>query len=64
MADKWWKYVRMQDKEIIREYINPFVASHKAPISEKITETIKTVSTHMEIYDFVSSISRKIIKQK
>ena len=30
---KWWKYVRMQDENIIKEFITPFLDSHKIPFS-------------------------------
>ena len=28
MANRWWKYVKMQDRNIRREYIKPFVKEH------------------------------------
>lgn len=54
MADKWWKYVKMQDERTLREHITPFAASHRAPLSDWLFETTKTVLAHMGIYDIVA----------
>ncbi len=50
MADKWWRYVKMQDKETMDNYIIPFLKSHKVPLYKRAKETIKTILKHIGVY--------------
>ena len=63
MADKWWKYVGMQEKETIRNYITPFAAAHRAPVSDRFFETTKSVLSHMGIYDMIGKAKHSIEKK-
>lgn len=60
LADKWWKYVKMQSNQTKKKYINPFVVSHTVPLSEMFFEAVKTVLAHLCVYDLISSITKKI----
>lgn len=64
MSEKWWKYVGLQDERTIREYITPFIASHRAPLSDWLFETAKTILAHMGIYDIVRSAKERLIRGK
>lgn len=50
LAQKWWKYVRMQERKIKKAYISPFVKSHKLPWKESMKVTIRSVTMRMGIY--------------
>ena len=56
MGDKWWKYVRMQDKEIKKEYILPFVKKHKLPVKTRLCEKVRTITKKAGVYDFVRKV--------
>ena len=62
MANKWWDIVRMQDEEIINEYISPFIASHKAKTLEILVETGKTMLAHFGVYDLVANSTKAFRK--
>lgn len=64
MAEKWWKYVGMQDERTIREHIAPFAASHRAPLSDWLFETTKTILTHMGIYDMVGKAKGRLSRKE
>ena len=50
MAGKWWKYVKMQDKKTMDEYISPFLDAHRVPLYKTAKETIKTLLKHMGVF--------------
>ena len=56
LADKWWKYVRMQNKEIRRKYILPFVQKQKLPKKVLLFETIRTIAKKTGTYSFARKI--------
>lgn len=58
MAEKWWKYVNMQSERTIREYIAPFAASHRAPLSGRILEAGRTALARMNLYDLAGTVKR------
>lgn len=57
LARRWWKYINKQDKEIMNEYIKPFLDEHKAPFNERFCELIHTMLV-------CSGISPSLVKIK
>lgn len=55
MAGKWWKYVKLQDRKVVNEYIKPFVKAHRAPLGDRVRETAKTVAIKLRIYNSLRS---------
>lgn len=56
MSNRWWKYVKMQDKAIKREYINPFVKENKImslpdTLLLAIRGRLRSTGRYYELYD-------------
>jgi lipopolysaccharide biosynthesis glycosyltransferase len=49
-AGRWWKYVRMQDRSIRREYIRPFLDAHRLPRHSVARERCITIMKEIGIY--------------
>ncbi len=50
LAGEWWKYVRMQDADTIREYVRPFLKAHRLPFKLAVKERVKEVLKRLEIF--------------
>lgn len=61
-AKVWWKYVQMQDDEIIRDYVRPFMKKSKLPLRYTIKETAKKITKKLGIYGTVRCIYKGIRK--
>ena len=48
-ADRWWKYVILQDETIKHNYIEPFVKKHPGERMINIKETIRMVLVKMRL---------------
>ena len=53
MAENWWKYVKMQDAEIMQEYIQPFLLAQKVSVHDWVREAAKKATIKMGVYNLV-----------
>lgn len=50
LAERWWRYVRMQEKSIRTEYFKPFAKASKLAPKKRLKEMIKATTMKMDIY--------------
>ena len=63
MAQRWWKYVRMQDRAIKREYLNPFLKKENVmPLSAKILLILRNLMRRTGRYYTLFDNKSKFIK--
>lgn len=60
LARIWWKYVRMQDKDIQAAYIKPFIEKSRLPLQDRIKDTIRTITLRLKVYEVVTNVYHKI----
>ena len=60
LASKWYKYIRMQDEDIMRQYIRPFLRVNRASTQERIVETGRTMLMYLGIYNLLRRIKHWI----
>lgn len=49
-AKKWWKYIKMQNKQIAEEYIWPFLDKQSAPLSDQVKEKAECMVKNLGLY--------------
>lgn len=59
LADYWWKYAKMQDKEIYIEYIVPFVNANKLPLKISLPEMLKCFLRKIGVYGVIKKVYKK-----
>jgi lipopolysaccharide biosynthesis glycosyltransferase len=64
LSDKWWKYVKMQDKNIYCEYIKPFLKSHRLQFFEWVKDRVKYFLKRHGIYQPLKSLKDLIVGGK
>ena len=65
LAGKWWKYVKMQDETTMREYIAPFIESHKKPLSLYAIElTLINFLIRIRLIGPIRKIKQMIVNHK
>lgn len=57
-AKKWWKYIKMQNKQIAEEYIWPFLDKQSAPLSDQLKEKVESAVKDLGLYP----VLKKVIK--
>lgn len=62
LAGKWWKYVGMQDEKTTREFIAPFIESHKESTSrlDRVKRTIIDILIRMGLFGQIRKILNMI----
>ena len=50
LTGHWWKYVRMQDKKTMREFITPFIRSYKVPPLTIVKDLLRSALVHAGAY--------------
>ena len=63
MASKWWKYVKMQEREVIRAHFEPYAKEHRAPARVLVKDFIKTAAIHLHLYNLTRD-TYHLIKRK
>lgn len=56
MAKAWWKYANMQDDDVIKDYIAPYIKEHKLPLRVRIKEKIRKIIIALGLYTTVRKI--------
>lgn len=56
MSEKWWKYVKMQDKNIYCEYIRPFLKTHRPPFIEWVKDRVRYFLKRHGMYKTIKSL--------
>lgn len=51
MAEEWWKYAGMQDKNTFDEYIRPFLNAHRLPLRMLAIEKCRTTLKRLGIFN-------------
>lgn len=66
MAKNWYKYIEMQDSNVRKEYIEPFLNESRLPLKLRIKELLILITKRLGIYGFLKSIKDRIanIKEK
>ena len=49
-GDRWWNYVKMQDEEVMRRHIRPFIKASKLPFRAVARERVKDITKKLGIY--------------
>lgn len=57
-AKKWWKYIKMQNKQTAEEYIWPFLDKQSAPLSDQVKEKTECMVKNLGLYP----VLKKVIK--
>ena len=63
LARHWWRYVKMQDEEIMREYITPFIEPYKVPLSTTVKDSLLSVLIHIGAYNHFKKIKHLLNKR-
>ena len=59
-ADLWWNYYEMQNSEIKRKYLDPFIREVKLPIALYIKELVRDLTIRLGIYEPVRALKQAI----
>lgn len=60
LAGKWWKYVRMQDRDVQNQYFQPFIKKSKLSLCVRVKDTIRTMTMKLRIYNVMRNIHHKV----
>ena len=60
LSGKWRKYVRLQDKDVQREYFKPFIKASQLPLRRRIWVLIISITLKMRIYRVMVNIYRSL----
>lgn len=60
MADLWWNYYKMQDNEIKRKYLDPFIKEVKLPLAVQIKEYVRSTAIHLGVYEQMRILKKAI----
>lgn len=57
LSGYWWKYVKIQDKDLWREIIQQFLKAHKVPLHARIRENIIAACIYLGVYNVLKRVN-------